>query len=137
MKKIMLAYDGSEDSKKALAVLLELCECTGAELYSVYVIPPEEKMLAAHEMLANMDMEDVSKKVFDEVVELGKLKGLHIKTVVKRGDEPQGIIEAAKEYNCDLIVVGHIGLGKLERFILGSVAESVAKRSKTSVLIVR
>ena len=47
------------------------------------------------------------------------------------------IIKKAKEYNADLIILGSTGKSKLERLLLGSVAQSVLTYAKCSVLIAR
>ena len=48
-----------------------------------------------------------------------------------------GILDAAREWRADLIVLGSRGEKGLRRFLLGSVAEFVARHAPCSVLIVR
>jgi nucleotide-binding universal stress UspA family protein len=43
----------------------------------------------------------------------------------------------ADEWKADLIVLGSHGKHGIEKFLLGSVAESVARHAKCSVMIVR
>ena len=47
------------------------------------------------------------------------------------------IIDSAAEWRADLIVVGSHGRSGIPRFLLGSVAEFVARHAKCSVEIVR
>ncbi|HJP71578.1 MAG TPA: universal stress protein [Candidatus Limnocylindria bacterium] len=56
---------------------------------------------------------------------------------VRRGDAAAQILDAAMEFNTDLIVTGSRGLGQLERLLLGSVARNVLVHAGCSVLIVR
>jgi nucleotide-binding universal stress UspA family protein len=58
-------------------------------------------------------------------------------TLVTNGPAGIALIEVASERNADLIVVGTVGRTGLRRALLGSVAETVAKRAPCSVLIVR
>jgi nucleotide-binding universal stress UspA family protein len=63
--------------------------------------------------------------------------GFKAETVVEVGDIREGIIDAASEWRADLIVVGSHGQRGILRFLLGSVAEFVARHAKCSVQIVR
>jgi nucleotide-binding universal stress UspA family protein len=52
--------------------------------------------------------------------------------------EPRGVIlDTAKDWRADLIVVGSHGKRGLDRFLLGSVSESVAIHATCSVQVVR
>ena len=53
------------------------------------------------------------------------------------GDVTESILGRAAEWHADLLVVGPRGQRRLQDFLLGSVAESVAGRAGCSVLIVR
>ena len=45
--------------------------------------------------------------------------------------------DIAKKYEADLIVCGATGLNAVERFLIGSVSENIARHAKVDVLIVR
>lgn len=53
------------------------------------------------------------------------------------GDPVTGILEAARRWEADLIVVGTHSQGAIERFLLGSTAEKLVSRSPVPVLTVR
>lgn len=53
------------------------------------------------------------------------------------GSPAEVIVSAAEEQKVDLLVMGAHNKGTIERFLLGSVSESVARRAHCSVLIVR
>jgi nucleotide-binding universal stress UspA family protein len=63
--------------------------------------------------------------------------GTLVESKVLYGDPADRICEYAEAIGADTIVVGSAGKGKIEAFLLGSVSEKVAKRSKRSVMIVR
>jgi nucleotide-binding universal stress UspA family protein len=56
---------------------------------------------------------------------------------VEVGTVAEGIVRVANEINCDLIVLGTQGKSGLRRAILGSVAESVLRKSPCLVLAVK
>ena len=47
------------------------------------------------------------------------------------------ILETAKEQNCDMIVMGARGLGKLKKAFMGSVSDHILRKAKVPVLICR
>jgi nucleotide-binding universal stress UspA family protein len=59
-----------------------------------------------------------------------------IKTVVKDGDSGQAIINAAKEYEADVIVMGSHSRRGLEKILMGSVAEKVLRNSTLPLFII-
>jgi nucleotide-binding universal stress UspA family protein len=63
--------------------------------------------------------------------------GFKVETVVREGDIRTEIIDIAAEWQADLIIVGSHGRKGVERFLLGSVSEFVARYARCSVEIVR
>jgi nucleotide-binding universal stress UspA family protein len=63
--------------------------------------------------------------------------GFQVSTAVDVGDTREIIIDSAAEWNADLIMVGCHAHRGIRRFLLGSVAEFVARHAKCSVEIVR
>jgi len=63
--------------------------------------------------------------------------GLHASTVVHEGQAATAIVQEARTWNADLVVVGTRGNGLLKRLLLGSTARSVLHHAAASVLIAR
>jgi len=63
--------------------------------------------------------------------------GFIVNTKIADGDARHSILDCAKEWQPDLIVMGSHGRGNVERFLLGSVTETVARHAACSVAIVR
>lgn len=63
--------------------------------------------------------------------------GFRTETALRKGDIRETIIDSAAEWDVDLIVVGSHNRSGVHRFLLGSVAESVARHAPCSVEIVR
>jgi nucleotide-binding universal stress UspA family protein len=63
--------------------------------------------------------------------------GLTVTSRVERGEPKSAIVEIAKEWRADLIVIGSHGRKGVDHFLLGGVSEAVARYASCSVLIVR
>jgi len=63
--------------------------------------------------------------------------GLTVAPVIRRGKPANAIVEAAKEGNADLVVLGAVGQSAFERLLLGSVSDRVAGAVGCSCLVVR
>ncbi|WP_293913995.1 universal stress protein [Deinococcus sp.] len=77
------------------------------------------------------ELSDIDKRRLDGITQPGESQQL------VTGDPAVGLIEAARAWNADLIVVGTHHQGAIEHFFSGSVAESVVKRSPLPVLVIR
>ncbi len=138
-KKIMVATDGSELSKKAVEAGIEIARLSGAELYAVYVVIP-----AAHS-LRDFGWEKASMEHFRtegerataSVEEAAKAVNVEVESVLLEGYPAEKIVDFAEQNDIDMIVMGTLGKTGLERFLLGSVAENVARHSKKPVLVVK
>jgi nucleotide-binding universal stress UspA family protein len=64
-------------------------------------------------------------------------QGWRVDTVVVEGDPRTAIVEAADDWNADLIVMGSHGHSALQRLLMGSVAQAVVAHAHCSVEVVR
>ncbi len=60
-----------------------------------------------------------------------------ISTRVVNGDYDEGILDMAKDVGADAIVIGHRGLGRLQRMFQGSVSQKVNQQAECTVVTVR
>jgi len=146
MKKIIIAYDGSVASRRAVEMALE-CSNKDDELTLLTVIPAELAESSFTKMLLpTIDLSSVVKSgSFKErametlskvVAEIGnKVKKVNI--VVESGDPADEILMSAKKHEANVIVLGYKGYGKEGRFLLGSVTDKVVRHAGVSVLVVR
>jgi len=72
-----------------------------------------------------------------QTVEVLRSKGLKATTAVEKGDPKSKIIDEAEKWKADLIVLGSHGRKALDRFLMGSVSDAVARHAPCSVEIVR
>jgi nucleotide-binding universal stress UspA family protein len=150
LKKILLAYDGSVNARRALDRAIELSKASDAELSIVVCVNlagfetlAAKKLvaLAAKEILVEFRHEVVQEAegLVSDASRLAKKAGVReVRTLVlKDGDPAATILYAAEKQAPDLIVVGRRGVSGIERFLLGSVSSRVVNYAKCDVLVVK
>jgi nucleotide-binding universal stress UspA family protein len=141
INKILVAVDLSSQSSTVADYALCLAKSLGSEIMAVYIAPSSNQYVGFHvpassienftgEVIkgAEQSMKDFVKEKFSGVTAQGK---------VVSGYAAEEIIEQAREYGADLIVMGTHGRVGLDRILFGSVAEKVVKSSLVPVLTVR
>ncbi len=146
--KILIATDGSEFSKAAIEMMcssfanLDLIDIMVVSVYEErfaiatepYAISAEfyQQMIEASEQNARHFADAAADLIRSRLVRAD----LNIELRVPAGPPEKMIVEAATEWNADLIVVGSHGRGFWGR-LLGSVSEGVMHHAPCSVLVVR
>jgi nucleotide-binding universal stress UspA family protein len=154
--RVLVGFDGSElsaDAARWAVRHLPLLPGCAVRLFSV-IVPPalasgfvggnavpymtdfldqavREGYKAAEESLARLTTE-----LRAEVAARGDA-GPRIETKTFGGSAAPAILDEAREFAADLIAVGSHGATGAERFLLGSVAESVLRHAPCSVLVVK
>ncbi len=139
-EKILVAVDGSDNSKRALLEAKKYAESVGGNLTLLIVVEPLGLSYWGYEGLAKQDeerLDNVREVIVKEALEL--LDGFEgeVETKVKEGHPADEILKEAKEGSYDLIVMGSRGLGAFSRTILGSVSHKVLNHTKINVLTVK
>jgi nucleotide-binding universal stress UspA family protein len=67
---------------------------------------------------------------------LASYRGLDLRAETREGDPKRELIEAGRDWQADTIYVGARGLGRVDRFLLGSVSLHVALNADCSVGVV-
>jgi nucleotide-binding universal stress UspA family protein len=133
MQKLLLAYDGSEQAKRALRLAAEMARRFGAALTVLSVVP-------VHPGRAPIDPWDDSNVHAEELVEARRLlreEGIEARLVESAGNVPETIERFAEAGSFDAVIVGSRGLSLLGRALQGSVSEHVATHSNTTVVVAR
>jgi nucleotide-binding universal stress UspA family protein len=136
---ILLAFDGSAQSMKALDEALRLAKGLKTKLLLLHVYWEEGVDVNINpKMIATSEVDIEARKMFGKLEKSLKEAGLEyeLRSVLSH-DAPSAIIENAEKDDCEMIVIGNRGVGMLRGFLLGSVAEKVASTSTRSVLIVK
>jgi nucleotide-binding universal stress UspA family protein len=147
--RILLAVDGSGHSEAAVDAIVRQQFPSGSEVRIISVAAAPYFPTSSTEERANIALYVEFEKASQERANLAVEKAaatlradegtrhLKITTEVLPGLPKQALLEAAEAFGADLIVVGSHGHGKLERFLMGSVAQAVALHATCSVEIVR
>lgn len=148
-KKILVPVDFSEGSQHALQYALTLAEPMGATVEVLHVWEPPAYV--GPEMVVQLNAESGERTLADFArTEVKKELEEFLSKVTspnKSSDSLEGklefgsvvptIIDYARNGQYDLIIIGTHGRTGLSRFILGSIAENVVRRSEVPVLTVR
>jgi nucleotide-binding universal stress UspA family protein len=142
--KILLAVDGSPYSAAAAESISRRpwpTETVVRVLSAVenIVSPASELWYDAGGSLeeANRHITKQAEEITNKIGDAVRASGLTVETAVRRGDPRSVILDEAKEWDADLIVVGSHGYTGIKRLLLGSVAQSVVSHAPCSVEVVR
>jgi nucleotide-binding universal stress UspA family protein len=146
-KKILVATDGSGPSIKAVEHGVDLAKALGAELLLVNVTEIWSALEVAQAAQSGMRdpidqyeklADTAAKKTLAAATAVAEKAGVTAATLhVRDQAAAEGVISAAKDNKCDLIVTGTHGRRGINRMILGSQATKVLHHSDIPVLIVR
>jgi len=138
--KIVNAVDGSKASETAFKKAVEITKRNNAHLILAHVVDTRTFATAeAYDKSLSERAEKYAKDLLNEYVENAKEAGVENVSLMIKYGSPKVVIakEIAPEYDADLIIVGATGLNAVERFLIGSVSESIARYAKCDVLISR
>jgi nucleotide-binding universal stress UspA family protein len=138
-KKILVAYDGSENAKRALRAAIELARAGGAELTSISVREhlPYFAATVGEVEEAQEHVEQFFHRITKEAKDMAGLAGVELETEVRPGHEVETIVTYAKEGGFDLLVVGFAGHSNIFGRMMGSTAGNLSRLAPCTVLIVK
>jgi nucleotide-binding universal stress UspA family protein len=125
--KLLLAIDDSKYSDAAAQAVIQQMRPDTTEVCILHVVPlarPIEDVRKGRELVARVE-------------QILSQAGFKVHTEVKAGDPRVVVIDHAAHWNAGLILVGSHGRTGLDRLLMGSVAEGIARHSRCSVQIVR
>lgn len=137
MKTILAANDGSDSAKRAFQFAVDLAGTFGSNVIVLSVAQPSEPPTSV-ETAALLDAATaLFEKDFVGFREIAKAAGVPLETVVVVGHPADQIVHQAAERKVDMIVMGHRGKSRLQRWLLGSVSKRVLSYAPCTVTIVR
>ena len=138
-RHILIPTDGSELAERGVAHGLALAKSLGAKVSVIFVVEPFSEMtgrlLEAVARYAELRKEQAT-GALDRAANAAKEAGVSCETIQVENEQPhQGIIAAADDKGCDLIVMSSHGRSGLSMLLIGSVTNKVLTHAKTSVLV--
>ncbi|HXQ95343.1 MAG TPA: universal stress protein [Candidatus Acidoferrales bacterium] len=131
-ERILLAYDGSEQARRALDFAVELTKLSGAKLGVVSVVPVHAGRLALDPWDDASVHTSELREARDRIHAAGITPTLH----EPFGDIAEAIVRTALDGGYDHIVMGSRHSGLFDRILHGSVSEAVVTEATTKVTIV-
>lgn len=135
MKRILVGFDGSQGSEKALSKALSLIE-EGGELIILAVIPSKAEKSFVDSNAYKLARERAHQLIQEKLDSVGDTD-FTVTGVVEAGDAAEKIIEMANKKECDLIILGRRGQSEISPSPLGSVAEKVVTNAHKPVMVVK
>jgi nucleotide-binding universal stress UspA family protein len=144
--RVMLALDGSKFSRSALENVATRPWAANTEFLCVSAVPSlGECSYEFQDSYSIADMErnrhkqvESAREMLDNATELliSRLGNCTVKAKVVDGDPREALAKIAEEESIDLIVLGSAGKNFAERFVVGSISETVAVCANCSVEVV-
>src|SRR3982074_1347276 len=135
-KKVLLAYDGSVEGRRALREGAKLAQLCRAEVFLLAVL--EQSSIVVPDVGLSVPWDEQAadyQATLAEGVERLKALGFAPTARMEIGDPGDKIAEVADEIGAHLVVVGHRPQGPVARWLFGSVGSYLVKRLRCSVLV--
>lgn len=123
IRRILLAYDGSAGSQKALQAVKEIAPTLEAEVTLI---------TACHR-----DTEESASNILREAQQELTVSQIKVHAQLAHGDAEVEILQWALEAETDLIVMGAYGHTRIREFVLGSTTAQVIRKATMPVLLAR
>lgn len=142
-QRIVVGTDGSLSAALAVAQATGLAASVGASLHvvSAYLGVVARAKGAVPDGLSDLGWLVSTEADARSAVAIGRRiawnAGVEATVETRRGDPASVLLAAATDHDADLVVVGSKGLRGARRFLLGGVADKVARHAPCSVLIAR
>jgi len=143
-KRILVAIDGSDTSKRALREALQLAKDGKSTLRVLHVLDlvtfstDTPSGFAAYEDALRVGGEQMLADASDMAEKAGVACETKLLEIEERGRRiAEEIARDAQEWRAELIVIGTHGRRGLNRLFLGSVAESLVRIASAPVLLIR
>jgi nucleotide-binding universal stress UspA family protein len=136
MKTILLAYDDSEPSRRALDRAASLAEAFGSR---VLVTSIAALVHSSPRSVTQIDRGGGVGTHTDDVRQAQAMleeRGIAVESVTAVGDPASSIAQIAEDRDADLVVVGTRGVGPVQRLLGQSVSQAVSRRVSCDLLIV-
>jgi len=144
-ERILVPLDGSETSKHGLDEAIRLATLSKGHLQVFHALGD---MPLSHSMDAYQShggrwadaMREYGSRVLEDAVEKARSAGVEAEAVLRSGapgSMAEMVVEQARSWPADIIILGTHGRSGVKRMLLGSGAEAVIRSAPVPVLLVR
>ena len=138
ISKILVTTDFSAVSDHALDFAISLARRYDARIYLAHVITPDPFQFAEPQ-LAQATYEKVRQAAEEGITDIlisGKLRGVPHEVLMEEGNVWPTLEQLVLKHEIDLVVTGTHGRGKVQKILIGSVAEEIFRKADCAVLTV-
>jgi nucleotide-binding universal stress UspA family protein len=143
-KSILLPTDGSDLSDKATATAVQFAKLNQARIVALTVIQPlpfssmgDSGAVIDSGQFAEQ-MQKAARSHIDKVAAAASAADIPFEGVITMSPSPhEEIVEAARKFNCDIIMMASHGRHGLNRLFLGSETQKVLAHTTLPVMVLR
>lgn len=143
MRDILLAYDGSDNAKRALQYIIDFA-AEAPKPPQVHVLNVQQEPVLYGEFVTSDTVEELnrsflekSKRTLAEAATALQTAGIAHETHAILGNVAQQVNDAVQRLGCDTVVMGTRGMGSFSGMLMGSVANRVVHEVSVPVLLVK
>ncbi|RLL47853.1 universal stress protein [Oceanobacillus piezotolerans] len=139
-KNIVVAVDGSQAAEKAFTKSLDIAKRNHAQLILAHVVDSRTFATAeAYDRTLAERAEEYANELLHSYMVNARDAGItDIIRCIEYGSPKLKIAKTiANNFHADLIICGATGMSAVERFLIGSVSESITRHASCDVLVVR
>jgi nucleotide-binding universal stress UspA family protein len=137
-RSLLVPFDGSAFSRKALLRAAELTRTDGGQVTALYVTPRYEEMMEFYRSDAiKRSLRAEAEKIVSEAKKAGAEAGVEVRAEVREGHAADEIVNIAAELGIDLIAMGTYGWKGMDSAIMGSTTNRVISHAACPVLVVK
>ena len=135
-RKLLVGYDGSPQSEKAVDIGFSLAECLDATVLVFAVARPPEPSTSVELEAVLDDAKEHFEEGFKKILQKARSNNIEVKTDMAVGHPAEQIIHRAEVEGIDLIILGRRGRSMISRMMLGSVSERALRYAHCPVMVV-
>jgi len=143
MRKVLVAFDGSDNARRALQYVIDMAQDNARPL-EVHVVNVQHEPVIYGEYVTATMLDELnegllakSHGLLEEAASSLRSAGITHETHALLGNVAEQVNETVKRLGCDTVVMGTRGLGSFSGLVLGSVANRVVHEVSVPVLLVK
>jgi len=135
-RKLLIGYDGSPQSDKAVDIAFSLAQCLDATVLIFAIARPPEPSTSVELEAVLDDAKEHFEEGFKKIMERARGRDIDVQTAMAVGHPAEQIIHRAEADGIDLIILGRRGRSMISRMMLGSVSERALRYAHCPVMVV-
>ena len=143
--RILVALDESPYADAVSRAIVAQTKTSDVEIRLLHVVNPYPATLAEAKgsrafpdfAAARAEQRDQAERMLERTATTLRASGFDVTWMIQEGDPRIAILDDANAWDADLIVMGSHGRSGLQRWLMGSVSDAIARHASCSVEIVR